>query len=118
MLKTDSTEVSRRTSAPLALLACGALLLVTQTPRAASAPTPQKKPSAQARPSQKAQGPSAANSRAAARVPEETLIQIVAAEDERRWDESDFGKLFADTNPAVRRRAALAAGRIGDEGAV
>ncbi|MFL6333985.1 MAG: peptidylprolyl isomerase [Pyrinomonadaceae bacterium] len=59
-----------------------------------------------------------AKSRAAARVPQETLLQIVQAEDERRWDDSDLGKLFSDASPAVRARAALAAGRIGDEGAV
>jgi cyclophilin family peptidyl-prolyl cis-trans isomerase/HEAT repeat protein len=51
-------------------------------------------------------------------VPEETLLRIIEAEDERRWDESDLGRLLTDANPAVRRRAALAAGRIGDEGAV
>jgi cyclophilin family peptidyl-prolyl cis-trans isomerase/HEAT repeat protein len=51
-------------------------------------------------------------------VPLETLLQIIEAEDERRWDASDLGRLLADANPAVRRRAALAAGRIGDEGAV
>ncbi|HEX3558180.1 MAG TPA: peptidylprolyl isomerase, partial [Pyrinomonadaceae bacterium] len=64
--------------------------------------------------------PAARKGAAAARatVPEETLLQIIEAEDERRWDESDLGRLLADANPAVRRRAALAAGRIGDEGAV
>ena len=51
-------------------------------------------------------------------VPGETILRIVRAEDERRWDMSDLGALFADKNPLVRRRAALAAGRIGDEGAV
>ncbi|HWW75403.1 MAG TPA: peptidylprolyl isomerase, partial [Pyrinomonadaceae bacterium] len=39
-------------------------------------------------------------------------------EDERRWEDSDLGKLLTDASPAVRARAALAAGRIGDEGAV
>jgi cyclophilin family peptidyl-prolyl cis-trans isomerase/HEAT repeat protein len=52
------------------------------------------------------------------RVPPETLLQIVQAEDERRWEDSDLGKLLSDSNAAVRARAALAAGRIGDEGAV
>jgi cyclophilin family peptidyl-prolyl cis-trans isomerase/HEAT repeat protein len=51
-------------------------------------------------------------------VPQETLLQIIEAEDERRWDAAEFGKLFGDSNAAVRRRAGLAAGRIGDEGAV
>jgi cyclophilin family peptidyl-prolyl cis-trans isomerase/HEAT repeat protein len=66
----------------------------------------------QARPAAKRSAP------AARAIPEETLLRIVEAEDERRWEESDLGTLFADANPAVRRRAALAAGRIGDEGAV
>jgi cyclophilin family peptidyl-prolyl cis-trans isomerase/HEAT repeat protein len=42
----------------------------------------------------------------------------MAAEDERRWEESDLGALLRDASAAVRARAALAAGRIGDEGAV
>src|SRR5205085_405664 len=53
----------------------------------------------------------------APRVPAETLLRIIEAEDERRWDDADLGKLLTDANAAVRRRAALAAGRIGDEGA-
>jgi cyclophilin family peptidyl-prolyl cis-trans isomerase/HEAT repeat protein len=53
-----------------------------------------------------------------ATVPQETLLRIIEAEDERRWDASEFGKFFEDANASVRRRAALAAGRIGDEGAV
>ena len=39
------------------------------------------------------------------------------AEDERRWDE-DLRGLFSARNAAVRARAALAAGRIGNEEAV
>jgi cyclophilin family peptidyl-prolyl cis-trans isomerase/HEAT repeat protein len=62
--------------------------------------------------------PAQQKSRAGARVPRETLLQIVQAEDERRWEDSDLGKLLSDASPAVRARAALAAGRIGDEGAV
>ncbi len=45
------------------------------------------------------------------------MIRIVRAEDERRWD-TDLGSLLSDKNPSVRARAALAAGRIGDERAV
>ncbi|HXT64888.1 MAG TPA: HEAT repeat domain-containing protein [Pyrinomonadaceae bacterium] len=45
------------------------------------------------------------------------LIKIVRAEDERRWDDA-LKQLLADPDPAVRKRAALAAGRIGNEGAV
>ncbi|HEX9422425.1 MAG TPA: peptidylprolyl isomerase [Pyrinomonadaceae bacterium] len=45
------------------------------------------------------------------------LLQIVRAEDERRWDDN-LRNLFSARNAAVRSRAALAAGRIGDEGAI
>lgn len=51
-------------------------------------------------------------------VPEETLLRILRAEDERRWESSDIGPLLFDKDARVRRRAALAAGRIGDERAV
>jgi cyclophilin family peptidyl-prolyl cis-trans isomerase/HEAT repeat protein len=45
------------------------------------------------------------------------LLRIIRAEDERRWDD-DLRSLFSARNAAVRSRAALAAGRIGDEQAV
>jgi cyclophilin family peptidyl-prolyl cis-trans isomerase/HEAT repeat protein len=45
------------------------------------------------------------------------LLQIIRAEDTRRWD-GDLEKLLAHADPKVRKRAALAAGRIGSEGAV
>jgi HEAT repeat protein len=45
------------------------------------------------------------------------LLRIVRAEDERRWD-NDLRSLFTARNAAVRARAALAAGRIGNEDAV
>ena len=50
-------------------------------------------------------------------VPPQTLLQITKAEDERRWDDVLRG-LFASSNPAVRKRAALAAGRIGNDDSV
>jgi cyclophilin family peptidyl-prolyl cis-trans isomerase/HEAT repeat protein len=50
-------------------------------------------------------------------VPRILLLQIVRAEDERRWDK-DLRDLFQARNANVRTRAALAAGRIGDEAAV
>src|SRR5712664_156200 len=50
-------------------------------------------------------------------VPELLLLRIVRAEDERRWDD-DLRSLFRARNANVRTRAALAAGRIGDEAAV
>lgn len=50
-------------------------------------------------------------------VPPPTLLQIVKAEDDRRWDDG-LRNLLASPNPAIRKRAALAAGRIGNEDAV
>jgi cyclophilin family peptidyl-prolyl cis-trans isomerase len=74
-------------------------------------------------PNARAQKPSATAARASARdlhagVSTETLLRIVRAEDERRWEEADLGALLAHKSAAVRGRAALAAGRIGDEAAV
>ena len=51
------------------------------------------------------------------RVPQSTLLRIVKAEDERRWD-GDLRYLLTSPSSAVRTRAALAAGRIGNEGAL
>ena len=50
-------------------------------------------------------------------VPQSVQLQILQAEDERRWDES-LSKLLSDPTAAVRVRAALAAGRIGNDQAV
>ena len=50
-------------------------------------------------------------------VPKSLLLRIVRAEDERRWDD-DLRSLMTNNSPAVRRRAALAAGRIGREESV
>jgi cyclophilin family peptidyl-prolyl cis-trans isomerase/HEAT repeat protein len=50
-------------------------------------------------------------------VPQESLLKIIQAEDERRWG-SDLKELLSNKNAAIRSRSALAAGRIGDEGAV
>src|SRR5260370_36234628 len=50
-------------------------------------------------------------------IPTNTLLQIVRAEDQRRWDDK-LRSLLADKDPKVRKRAALAAGRIGEERAV
>ena len=44
-------------------------------------------------------------------------IRILKAEDERRWD-TDLKELLASPNAAIRKRAALAAGRIGNEDSV
>jgi cyclophilin family peptidyl-prolyl cis-trans isomerase/HEAT repeat protein len=47
----------------------------------------------------------------------EKLLRILQAEDERRWD-SVLSTLFTDNDPNIRRRAVLAAGRIGNVSAV
>ena len=52
-----------------------------------------------------------------AQVPLNTLVQITKAEDARAFDEKLEG-LLRSPNAAVRERAALAAGRIGDKRAV
>jgi cyclophilin family peptidyl-prolyl cis-trans isomerase/HEAT repeat protein len=44
-------------------------------------------------------------------------VRILKAEDERRWD-ADLQKLLAHPNAAIRKRAALAAGRIGNEDSI
>jgi cyclophilin family peptidyl-prolyl cis-trans isomerase/HEAT repeat protein len=62
--------------------------------------------------------PAPATRPAAGRIAPATLLRIVRAEDERRWEAADLGALLSDKSAAVRARAALAAGRIGDEGAV
>ena len=48
---------------------------------------------------------------------ERQLIEILMAEDELRYDEA-LEKLMTSSNAAVRKRATLAAGRIGDEDAI
>src|SRR5262245_33779911 len=52
-----------------------------------------------------------------AQVPLNTAVQILKAEDGRRYDKTLID-LMKNTNPEVRARAALAAGRIGEEKAV
>jgi len=50
-------------------------------------------------------------------IPSATAVQILKAEDERRWD-TDLKELLKNSNPAIRSRAALAVGRIGNEESV
>jgi cyclophilin family peptidyl-prolyl cis-trans isomerase/HEAT repeat protein len=50
-------------------------------------------------------------------IPRTILLQIIRAEDRRSWG-ADLSSLMSNANPAVRIRAALAAGRIGNELAV
>src|SRR5215211_2771849 len=52
-----------------------------------------------------------------ARAQTSIQLRILKEEEERRWD-NDLKELLASANPAVRKRAALAAGRIGNEGSV
>jgi cyclophilin family peptidyl-prolyl cis-trans isomerase/HEAT repeat protein len=52
-----------------------------------------------------------------AQVPMDTQIQIVKAEDARRYD-AVLENLLKSPNPDVRKRAALAAGRIGKQEAI
>jgi cyclophilin family peptidyl-prolyl cis-trans isomerase/HEAT repeat protein len=110
MPKTSRVSEKGRASAQAALLSLCALLCAAPQARAA---TP--RPTAQRAAKEK---PATQKSRPGARVPQETLLRIMAAEDERRWDEADLGALLKDASARVRARAALAAGRIGDEGAV
>jgi cyclophilin family peptidyl-prolyl cis-trans isomerase/HEAT repeat protein len=53
----------------------------------------------------------------AAAIPTNTLMRILRAEDERRWD-LNVSVLLGAKYPITRKRAALALGRIGDERAV
>src|SRR5688572_133230 len=50
-------------------------------------------------------------------VPRPVLLRITQAEDERRWD-NELRDLLSNSNAAIRKRAALAAGRIGNEDSV
>src|SRR6267378_1841448 len=53
----------------------------------------------------------------AASIPTNILLRIIRAEDQRRWDDN-LKSLLSDKDPKVRKRAALAAGRIGGEHAL
>ena len=50
-------------------------------------------------------------------IPRTTLLQIVKAEDERRWDDG-LRSLISNPSPLIRKRAALAVGRIGNADSV
>ncbi|MDX6530073.1 MAG: hypothetical protein QOH41_2363 [Blastocatellia bacterium] len=50
-------------------------------------------------------------------IPAKTMLRILRAEDERRWD-PNWSLLLAAVDPNTRQRAALALGRIGDERAL
>jgi cyclophilin family peptidyl-prolyl cis-trans isomerase/HEAT repeat protein len=61
--------------------------------------------------------PTAGTRSAPTQISKTIMVQIVRAEDERRWD-NGLRNLFSHRNSSIRLRAALAAGRIGDEKAV
>ena len=61
--------------------------------------------------------PSAASGKARTTAIAEIMLAIVRGEDERRWS-AEMAALLTDKRAAVRKRVALAAGRIGDEKAV
>ncbi|MET0650190.1 MAG: peptidylprolyl isomerase [Pyrinomonadaceae bacterium] len=113
MPNTSTAFEKGRACARAALLSLCALLACAPTALAQRSTAPK----GQARGARAKERP-APSAKSRARVPQEALLQIVQAEDERRWEAADLGRLLSDSSPAVRARAALAAGRIGDEGAV
>src|SRR5436190_7766687 len=62
-------------------------------------------------------GQTAKRAQPPATIPATTLLTIIRHEDERRWDDQ-LKELLTNSDPKVRMRAALAAGRIGDERAL
>lgn len=50
-------------------------------------------------------------------IPTQTMLRILRAEDERRWDQN-LVLLLSATQPIIRKRVALALGRIGDKRAL
>ncbi len=111
MRRTPPAELARPARLALLALLFAASAVPAAAQQPATKPAPRNPTQGQARPAGKKTG-------ASATVPAATLLAITAAEDERRWDDSELLKLLSDASAAVRRRAALAAGRIGDEGAV
>src|SRR5918993_481037 len=109
MQLSTQTQKAARASSSRALFVVLCLSLAPS--QASAAKASQRKPEAA-----KAQRSAAAPQRGT--VPPAVMLRIVRAEDERRWEESDLGALLSSASAAVRARAALAAGRIGDEGAV
>ena len=62
-------------------------------------------------------GQTSKRTKSQAAVSDATLLTIIRHEDERRWDDQ-LKALLSSDDPKVRARAALAAGRIGDDKAV
>ena len=95
-----------RASSHISILAASGCLLVCLWPQTSAL-------------GQKKQRPADADERsnASAGIPEAVYLRILRMEDERRWD-ADMGKMMFDKEARVRRRIALAAGRIGDRAAL
>jgi cyclophilin family peptidyl-prolyl cis-trans isomerase/HEAT repeat protein len=64
-----------------------------------------------------AQSPARRNSVSSPAIPRYIILRILRAEDDRRWDD-DLRSLLTHNSSTVRIRAALAAGRIGNDSAV
>jgi cyclophilin family peptidyl-prolyl cis-trans isomerase/HEAT repeat protein len=64
-----------------------------------------------------ASGQKTRGNRPVSAIPIKILLQIIRAEDERHWDNT-LPVLLLDKDPKIRKRAALAMGRIGDERAL
>jgi cyclophilin family peptidyl-prolyl cis-trans isomerase/HEAT repeat protein len=116
--QTDGAAVCVR-PVVIALVACAlfALAAVTtpaQQRQGAGSNSAQQKKRPQTQPA-RSQPPKPRAARAG--IPQAVALQILRAEDERRWDQ-DLAALLSDKSAEVRGRAALAAGRIGDERAV
>src|SRR5215204_142659 len=103
MPKTSRVSEKGRASAQAALLSLCALLLPASAPHARAAnavPRPAaQKGAAAAKPAK--EKPAAQKPRATARVSQETLLRIMVAEDERRWEESDLGALLKEASASV-----------------
>jgi cyclophilin family peptidyl-prolyl cis-trans isomerase/HEAT repeat protein len=48
-------------------------------------------------------------------LPADVLVPIIEAEDKRQWNAATMEKFLTHADPTIRARAALAAGRIGEE---
>ncbi|HYO90329.1 MAG TPA: HEAT repeat domain-containing protein, partial [Pyrinomonadaceae bacterium] len=99
-----TTQAIKRAACVSVAVALFVVCAHAQKPRNAAS-TQQKKPA------------TSASAATRAGISQDTTLRIMRAEDERRWD-NELAGLLSDKSAEVRRRAALAAGRIGDERAV
>lgn len=99
---------SRAQIARLCLLACVALCALAFALPTPIYPQRAKSASRKVKPALQNSGSS---------VPRDILLRIIEGEDKRLWG-NNLSELLANENPSVRKRTALAAGRIGDDRAV